>query len=264
MNDKSSLVLVGSGIKFISHLTTEARAYIQQSDIVLYLVNDPAMKQWIHDNNANTQSLDNLYNRSLLRIDCYREITDFIVQTVKKSLHVCVVLYGHPSIFSQPGLNAVTQASKEGFYTKVLPGISADACMFADLLIDTGSCGYQSFETTDFLLHRRKFDPSSHLLLWQIDSIGALDHAQNHNNDLGINILTDCLREHYASEHKVIIYEAAQYPSFDPLVIKLPLSELPNAKVSPISTLYIPPVSRSSYDKNVAIRLGMNLSDLEK
>lgn len=37
--NEASLILVGSGIKFISHLTTEAKAYIQHSSKVLYLVN---------------------------------------------------------------------------------------------------------------------------------------------------------------------------------------------------------------------------------
>ena len=55
MNKKPSLVVVGSGIKFMSHLTIEAKSYIEQSDKVLYLVNDPLMKKWIQD--SNTQNL---------------------------------------------------------------------------------------------------------------------------------------------------------------------------------------------------------------
>jgi hypothetical protein len=43
----SSLVVVGSSIKFISHLTTEAKTYIEQSNKVLYLVNEPAIKEWV-------------------------------------------------------------------------------------------------------------------------------------------------------------------------------------------------------------------------
>jgi len=35
---ESSLIVVGVGIKFISHLSVEAKAYISQSDRVLYLI----------------------------------------------------------------------------------------------------------------------------------------------------------------------------------------------------------------------------------
>lgn len=151
--NKASLVVVGTGIKFLSHLTNEVKAYILQSDKVLYLVNDPAMKDWIRQNNPKSESLDPLYAKYPLRIDCYRAITDYILASLKENQHVCVVLYGHPSVFSQPGLNAVIQARKEGFYAKILPGISAEACLFADLLIDPGLHGCQSFEATDFLIH---------------------------------------------------------------------------------------------------------------
>ena len=56
-----SLTLVGSGIKSLSHLTMEAKTYITQSEKVLYLVNEPAMKEWIQGANKNTESLDYLY-----------------------------------------------------------------------------------------------------------------------------------------------------------------------------------------------------------
>src|SRR3989338_5829580 len=110
---KASLVVVGSGIKFISHLTHEARAYIEQSDKVLYLVNDPAMKEWIKKNNSHAESLDNLYTKYHLRNDCYSAITEYILKTLHNNQHVCVVLYGHPTVFSKPGLDAVLLAKQE-------------------------------------------------------------------------------------------------------------------------------------------------------
>ena len=43
----TTLVVVGSGIKFLSHLTVEVKVHIEQADQVFYLVNNPAMKEWI-------------------------------------------------------------------------------------------------------------------------------------------------------------------------------------------------------------------------
>src|SRR3990167_10941292 len=116
--NKASLVVVGSGIKFLSHLTHEAKIYISQSDQVLYLVNDPAMKELIKKLNPKAQSLDSLYAKFDLRLDCYNAISDFILETLRQNQHVCVVLYGHPSIFAQPGLKAVIQAKKKDFTLK--------------------------------------------------------------------------------------------------------------------------------------------------
>lgn len=247
----SSLVLVGSGIKFISHLTTETKAYIEQSDKVLYLVNEPAIQKWIQQNSTNSESLDFLYTKHTLRIDCYREITNYILMQVRKNQHVCVVLYGHPTVFAQPGLNAILQAQVEGYYTKVLPGISAEDCLFADLLINPGSCGCQSFEATDFLVHQRIWDSRCHLILWQVSVIGLLGHASKYDNRKGASLLLSYLRKHYDISHNAILYEAAQYPGFEPKIIKISLAELPEIEFPRLASLYIPPLETLLPNKEV-------------
>jgi uncharacterized protein YabN with tetrapyrrole methylase and pyrophosphatase domain len=172
-DDIGSLVVAGTGIKFISHLSTETIAYIKQSDKVIYSLNEPAIEAWIKKNNSNVQSLNFLEHDDKHRIVNYQEITNYIVNEVKKSQHVCVVFYGHPTVFAKSALDAVVQLEKENYFTKILPAISSEDCLFADLRIDPGSHGCQSYEATDFLLRRKKIDPSSHLILWQIGLIGA-------------------------------------------------------------------------------------------
>lgn len=251
----SSLIVVGSGIKFLSHLTPEAKTYIEQSEVVLYLVNDPLLKEWIQKKNANTHSLDFLYQKYQLRQESYTAITKYILDELRKLQQVCVVLYGHPAVFAQPGLEAVRQAKKEGFEAIILPGISAEDCLFSDLLIDPGSSGCQSFEATDFLLYKRKFDVYCHLILWQIDMIGMLGHKKLHHK--GISLLTNYLKNFYSEDHLITIYEAAQYPSFKPLIQHFQLKNLCFAKFSRISTLYVPPLENALYDENVLQYLEM-------
>ena len=255
---KSSLVIVGSGIKFLSHLTTEAKTYIEQSDKVLYLVNNPAMKEWILKVNSSAESLDCFYKKYTLRIDSYQAITKYILETLRKPQHVCVVFYGHPCVYANPGLEAAQQAKQEGLYTKILPGISAEDCLFSDLMIDPGSCGCQSFEATDFLIHRKKIDVSCHIVLWQIDVIGIKNNPEKHNNENGAKLLINYLNEYYDLEHKVILYEAAQYPGFEPRIEQLSLKNLPKAKFTHISMLYIPPACKSKLDKEILKILNIN------
>jgi uncharacterized protein YabN with tetrapyrrole methylase and pyrophosphatase domain len=259
--DRSSLVIVGCGIKFISHLTTEAKAYIEQSDKVLYLINEPAMKEWIQNANPNTESLDGLYTKHPLRKDCYREITNFILENLRKKQHVCVVMYGHPTVFAQPALDAVNQARKEGYDARVLPGISAEDCLFADLLINPGSHGCQSFEATDLLLYRKKIDPTCHLILWQVSVIGELGHSRRYDNKQGINLLITYLLAFYKPEQEVVLYEAAQYPHFEPVIERLSLSRLSSATISRIATLYIPPAYKAACDESVMKILGIKITE---
>lgn len=261
----ASLVIVGSGIKFLSHLTIEARAYIYNSAKVLYLVNDPAMKEWIIENNKNSESLDHIYNQHHLRKTSYQAITDYILHTLRRNLHVCVVIYGHPTFLAQPTLEAIIQARKEGFYAIALPGISAEACLYADLLIDPGTCGSQSFEATDFLLRKRKFDASSHLILYQVCHLGIISHdaPQKEHTVKAMHLLLKYLLNFYALNHKVFIYEAAQYPSFDPRIEQIDLGFLPEASLTPLTTLYIPPAYKAASDKHLLEVFRINIKDIK-
>lgn len=239
--NNTSLIVGGSGIKFKSHLTVETETYIRNADVVLYLINEPAMQQWIKSNSKASISLDSYYGKFELRSDCYNAMAECVMDEVRKNQHVCFILYGHPSVFANPGITAVKQAKIEGYYAKMLPGISSEDCLFADLLINPGSNGCLSYEATDFLIYQRMIDPSCHLILWQVGFIGALDYPANHDNAIGTELLIKQLYLYYDHDHEVIIYEAAQYPHVEPIIQKVQLGQLQNATLSPTATLYIPP-----------------------
>jgi len=252
-----SLLVVGSGIKFFSHLTTEAIACIQQCDVVLYLVNDPILKMWIEEQNHNCESLDFIYTSTNFRIDAYQQITNYVLGHLYQNKHVCFVLYGHPTVFSKPGLDAVKIAKQKGYYAKILPGISAEDCLFADLLIDPGSLGCQSFEATDFLIHQRKFDVCAHLILWQVDAIGIVDQESTNDKKTGIFLLVDYLKKYYKATDEIIIYEAAQYPGFEPKITYTKLNILQEISLTNLSTLYVPPIKKARKNRLIMNSLGL-------
>ncbi len=208
------LTLIGTGIKFLSHLTVEAEAHIKSAQKLLFLLNDPALQQWVLKQNPTAESLDFLYEKFEQRQDSYQAITHYILETLRKHQQLCVLMYGHPTVFAQPALNAIYQAKEQGYATLILPGISAEDCLFADLQINPGSSGCQSFETTDFLIHQRIFDPRSHLILWQVGIIGVLGHAKYIQNAEAAKILVRYLSKYYALDHEVVLYEAAQFLGF--------------------------------------------------
>jgi len=149
------------------------------------------------------------------------------------------------------------QARAEGYSAEMLPGISAEDCLFADLRIDPGKHGCQSFEATDFLIRNRRFDPYSSLILWQIAMVGNLGFYEENNHNEGLTILSEVLQESYTTEHEVIVYEAAIYPTFDPIIQRLPLQKLPQANIHEVSALYMPPKTPAPLDKAMMKRLNM-------
>lgn len=264
MNKLASLIVVGSGIKFLSHLTVETKTYIENADKVLYLVNEPLMKEWIQKTNPNSQSLDDIYFDHKLRLKSYIAITNYILEALRTQKHVCVVLYGHPAVYAQSALEAVRQAQKEGYYALLLPAVSAEDCLYADLLIDPGQYGSLSFDATDLLIRERQCDPTCHLILWQVGIIGALDHAHEHDNQLGLELLSSYLLRWYPENHELIFYEAAQYPHFKPIIKHFKLHELNQVKFSKISTLYVPPVKKAVINYNTIEKLKINPEHLKR
>lgn len=255
---RSSLTVVGTGIKFLSQMTLEARVYIEKADKVLFLVNDPALKQWICAHNKNAESLDDIYFQHTQRTEAYAAISRYILSHFTQDMHLCAAFYGHPTVFCQPALAAVHMALARGIDAKILPGISAEACLFADLGIDPGVCGCQSFEATDFLLYQRKFDENSHLILWQPDVIGMRGHAQQPELT-GIQLLYERLITCYPADHDVIIYEAALFPGLKPNIQHVSLQQLPQHTLSSLCTLYIKPLGQSACDPVIAAKLQLPL-----
>jgi tetrapyrrole methylase family protein / MazG family protein len=236
-----ALVVVGSGIKFVSHLTTETKVHIEAADKILYLVNEPAMQAWLNQF-TDAESLDDLYFKHAVRKTAYKEITSYILKNLEKYAYVCVVLYGHPTVYAKPALDAVILAKQRGYYAEILPAISAENCLFADLLINPGASGSLSVEATALLKYRKKIDISYHVIIWQIGVIDAMGHAHLHDNTKGIHKLFEYLKEFYDPKQEIILYQAAQYPGFNPSILRIDLHELPYTQFSNITTLYIPPV----------------------
>jgi len=257
-----SLIIVGTGIKAVSQITVEARAQIERAQHVFFLINEPATAAWIQRLNPAAESLGRFYVAGQRRVDIYRAITAHILDTVRQGIHVCAVFYGHPGVFVTPAHAALRQARREGFKAWMLPGISAEDCLFADLEIDPALQGCQSFDATDFLLHKRRFDPTSNVILWQVGVTGELGFRRDPLDRRGLDLLVEVLTEHYGADHRCALYEAALYPTFEPQIVWLPLGDLPGAALTTISTLYVPPKAAAAWDATAMARLKIGWADL--
>jgi uncharacterized protein YabN with tetrapyrrole methylase and pyrophosphatase domain len=251
-----SLTVVGTGIQLGTHLTPEARIAIERADIVLSLVSEPAMQAALEGINPNTRSLHGHYSLGECRRDAYEAMTEEILRHVREGLDVCAAFYGHPGVFVAPSHDSVRRARAEGFPARMLPGISAEDCLFADLGVDPSRAGCQSYEATDFLVRRRAIDPTAALVLWQIGTVGSVAAAAEAQPS-GLSVLVETLLGHYPQEHEVILYEASPYPGFEPLAQTVRLSELAAEHVTALSTLYVPPRGEAEIDLTMLDRLGL-------
>nr|WP_133136763.1 SAM-dependent methyltransferase [Legionella rowbothamii] len=246
---------MGSGIKSISHFTTEFKTYATSADKVLYLVNEPITKQWIEHYSKLSESLEPIYFSENDRQDSYDKIRDKILTDLESYDFITVILYGHPTIFADPGLQAIFEAQKNSIETIILPGISVENCLYADLKIDPGQFGCFHVEATELLLYDKSIDPTAHLCIWQPGMIGNRSIPKLNQKIKHLNLLKLKLKKHYPDDHIAIIYEASMYPSVEPRIHPFPLYEIENQTIETLSTLYLPPLPQRKPDLEILNQL---------
>jgi len=251
---RGRLIVVGSGLQPARHSGPRTVSEIGRADVVFSLA-DGFTLDWVRGLNAGCRDLGELYAEDRDRRESYAEMQQLILEPVRAGLDVCVVLYGHPGVFAQVGRKAMAQARAEGFDTRMEPGISAEACLYADLDLDPGEHGVQSFEATQFLIQQRQIDPASLLLVWQISQAGNVECTGFEPRPGRIRMLVDKLLRWYPETTETILYEAATLPIQDFRAERVALSSIPEAVLNPATTLVIPPAVAAEPDQAALRRL---------
>lgn len=253
-----NLTIVGTGFIAAGQTTLEALSYMRGASKLFFLVSDPVTTRWLRTLNSTAESLADAYASGRPRDQSYEQMVERMLAPVRRGKDVCAAFYGHPGVFVDPSHTAVARARAEGHRARMLPGISAEDCLFADLGLDPGENGCQSFEATDFLVHRRRYDPRSLLVLWQIGAIGVLTFRPGSLwSRKGLRVLVEELRRHYRADQEVVIYEAAPFPVCPPRIERVPLARLAKAQVTLASTLVVPPTREVRSDPDMLAKLGL-------
>lgn len=248
------LTVVGTGIKLVSQLTLEAREAICDADVLLHATQTPGMGEWLAGLNPNAVDLTQYYEPGRDRWVTYRMMADRVLAELGAGRRACAAFYGHPAVYVTPSHEIIRRAREAGHVSQMLPGISAEDCLFADLGVDPGRHGWQSYDATPFLVYGPVIDTSAALVLWQLDALGHRDYQPRHEKS-NYDILSRVLSAKYGGDHVVTGYHGAQYPDVEPLVADLKISEL--AAHEGMSTLYIPPNTRLEADRDMLKELGL-------
>lgn len=247
-----SLHVVGVGINGPPQTTLEAVECMRSADRLFYLVGEPTTEMWLQMLNPNATSLADLYREGKPRHKTYREMRDRLLESVRSGQRVCAAFYGHPGVLVMSSHWAISLARREGYPARMLPGVAADACLFADLGVNPGDSGVQSFEATDFLIARRRFDPTSHLILWQIGVLGEPSVRKGMTSrPERLRTLVERLRRFYPGSHRITLYLAPIFAAERPLTQRLRLDRLERTTVSAIATLSIPPLPQRKPDSRI-------------
>lgn len=239
-----SLACVGLGMTLGSHITPASIKQIETADVVFVGASSGIVEEWVKSINPNIISLQPYYQGKQSRKETYAEMIEVMLEQVRLGKNVCGAFYGHPGVFALAPRKAIKQARAEGYKAYMEPGISAEACLYADLGLDPGATGCQQFETNQFMFYNRQLDTASLLILWQVGLAGDKDSKNFSTTKSSLQVLVDLLGQHYPMEHKVIIYEAKLLAIDSVRKESVLLKDLPETKLSMNSTLVIPPYKR--------------------
>lgn len=239
MESQGALDIVGCGLH-PGQMTLETVGIIQAADRVLVVAPNPLSNQHIQSLNPNLENLGRLYNEQMTRLEIYQAMVERMVELVREGLRVCMVFYGHPGVFVLSTQLVRERLEQEGYPVRMLPGISADACLFADLGLDPSTTGCQAFEASQFLMSRRQIDTGAALILWQIGLVGEMTGRAYTPGKHGLAAITRLLLQHYPAEHRICLYEAPTLPGFAARKDWLALRDLPQAKLESWTTMLVP------------------------
>jgi uncharacterized protein YabN with tetrapyrrole methylase and pyrophosphatase domain len=226
----------------VGQLTQESIAWIREAEALLYVVGDPVAEAVMTRLNPDAaQSMAGHYKEGHDRLTTYLAMVDQILECVRSGKRTVVALYGHPGVFAFPSHESIRRARAEGYPAQMLPGVSAEDCLFADLGVDPAVGGCQSYEATDFLLNARVIDTSAQLILWQIGTLGDWTYKSRMYDLRAFPLMVQRLCELYPPTHTSIVYEAAIFPGVAAGITQVPIGALSPAHVSAATTLYVPP-----------------------
>jgi hypothetical protein len=247
-------------------MTNEARGSITSAEKVFYAVCEPFTEAWIKQTCTDVQDLGEFYAEGKDRRETYQEMIGAILEDVRAGLRVCAVFYGHPGVFVYPSHEAVRIARGEGYRAVMLPGISAEDCLYADLGVDPGAHSCLSYEATEFILGEHKLDPTCAVLLWQVDCVGDPDYHEKRYDGRHVPLLVDALLKHYSPDHTGVLYTAPILSMARPKIHRIRLGDLTEEiEAKPgAGTLYIPPAAAPALDLAMAARLGIPASEIER
>jgi hypothetical protein len=238
-------------------VTPQARAHLAAADRVFYLLSDTATSAWLRALNPRAESLHDCYRAGEPGGDACERMVDRILGAVRAGNRTCAAFYGHPAVGVPAGLQSVRRARSEGFPATMLPAISFEDCLFADLGVDPASSGRLLYEATDFLVRPRTVDPTAALVLLQVGAVGLVDFTLGDQpNPAGLRLLAEALARHYPRDHPVALYRISQLPMFDPRIDWMPLAQLADAAALSVeSTLFVSPLPRRPIDARILERL---------
>lgn len=262
-NGPGSLIVVDIGITAVNHVTIEGQRWIEQSDRVLYFGADPVAERWIGTRNAKLVSLNSFADPSKSALQIVNELVEQTLEYVRAGLSVCAAYHRHSAAASHAAHESMRKCRAEGYRAAMLPGISLEDSLIADLALELRRTGCQIFDCCDFLEQRRQPDMAAGLILWLPSLVRDANSGANGDLIRCDPALAAVLCAAYGPDHEVVLHGPARYAVCDPVIHRCRVGELSRADITAVSSLYVPPKKAPSVQSDALRSIGAGLDALQ-
>ncbi|KAJ7691795.1 hypothetical protein B0H17DRAFT_1200912 [Mycena rosella] len=203
---------------------------------------------------GNYFDLTTFYDTNKEVYESYVQMSEVMLRDVRAGRNVLSIFHGHPGVFVPPSHRAIAIAREEGFPAKMLPGVSAEAYMFADLGFDPSINGCITQEATELLVRNKTLDPSIHNIVCLGVDMMVFDNSKFH-------LLVERLEKDFGLDHKIQHYIGAILPQSVTVKDTFAIRDLRKEEVlkqfTTTSTFYVPPRAPAPVDAKVLQALGL-------
>lgn len=238
---KTSIYLLGSGIKGALHFTVETVQALRACRRVFVLHADQGVIESVREHCADVEDLASMYTGHTVRDDVYHQISHRLVDAALDSAPVAFLVHGHPLFLVSATEYTLDLAERHDLRVSVLSAVSSFDTLLCDLRIDYGY-GVQIFDTTTLLKAGWAPNPQVPLLLFQLASTLNRAVISGDPDREGLRPLVDLLVPLYGADHRVQVVWSSAHVMEASSITEISLRELTTADLElwRRPTLYVP------------------------
>ena len=251
-NKTGSLVVVGTGIRTVGHLTMEALAWMQRADEIIHLVADPVAEALIAGLKPGKEfTLQGFYGEGKPRAESYNEMIEFILSRVRAGVLVCGAFYGHPAC------SPIRRTNRSAGRALRVHSLGCSQ-VFQQKIASLPTSG--SIPQSADVSHTRQRTSSS----TGVSSTLPVSSSSGRSARWAIGLIagrdTTCVHcpSSFTSSSNIIhpptrlsLYEAPIFPGCAPTITRIALAQLASVPFSAGCTLYVPPARAANPDYRV-------------
>ena len=243
----ADIVIVGLGIQPVAQVTREAEEVLRRCTEVLYLDAGIATRAWLETLCPKATPLfATTYSEGAPRLAGYHDMAARVLDAALDHAPVGFAIQGHPMVGVTASGLVARAAGHLGLTVQVQPGISAMACLFAELRLDPVVDGLQMVEATDLLLRKRPLQNDMPALIWQIGTVESTLYTARPSRPERFARFRQHMLAYYPADHPVTAVSASTHPIVPTASWTFALGEIADEadRLHPAVTLYVPPVMR--------------------